>query len=192
MKGSAKMDRRIRKWQIVGSIITIVLGTLLHFVYEWSMENRLVGIIGAVNESTWEHLKLLFWPMIIFSICEFSIVGKKWVSYSYAKAVSVLFGMFFIISMFYTYKGALGKEWLLVDISIFVVGVLLSFVINYRILIKKKSENKLISVLSMIVLIILVAVFAVFTFYPPRIPLFVNPQTGTYGVPFALINTGYI
>jgi len=39
------------------------LGSLFHFIYEWSNCLSVVGIIGAVNESVWEHLKILLWPM---------------------------------------------------------------------------------------------------------------------------------
>lgn len=41
-------------------IFISVLGVLLHFTYEWAGDNAVVGLFSAVNESTWEHLKLLF------------------------------------------------------------------------------------------------------------------------------------
>ena len=61
------MDR-IRKWSIAGVVVTLVTGTLLHFVHEW-FGGGFWASIGAVNESTWEHLKLIFWPMFLFGIC---------------------------------------------------------------------------------------------------------------------------
>ena len=45
-------------------IFISVLGVLLHFTYEWSGNNPIVGLFSATNESTWEHLKLLFFPML--------------------------------------------------------------------------------------------------------------------------------
>ena len=47
-----------------------VLGVLLHFTYEWSGDNPIVALFSAVNESTWEHLKLLFFPMLLLTIIE--------------------------------------------------------------------------------------------------------------------------
>ena len=49
-------------FQLITIIFAIILGTLLHFTYKWSNKNMLVGAFSAVNESTWEHLKLLFFP----------------------------------------------------------------------------------------------------------------------------------
>ena len=46
-------------------IFISVLGVLLHFTYEWSGDNAVVGLFSAVNESTWEHLKLLFFPFLL-------------------------------------------------------------------------------------------------------------------------------
>ena len=53
---------KIRSYLIFSIIFTFILGTLLHFTYKWSEENAIVGIFSAVNESTWEHLKLLYFP----------------------------------------------------------------------------------------------------------------------------------
>ena len=56
---------RIKTWQIMTAIIGIILGTIFHFTYEWSGKKVIIGLFSAVNESTWEHLKLLFFPMLI-------------------------------------------------------------------------------------------------------------------------------
>ena len=68
---------KILRFQIYCVIFTAILGTLLHFTYEWSNENRIVGFFSAVNESTWEHLKILFYPMIITTIIEMIFIGKE-------------------------------------------------------------------------------------------------------------------
>lgn len=64
----------LKYYHILGAIFTIFLGTLLHFTYQWSGKNNLVAIFSAVNESTFEHLKLLFTPMLIFSIFEYFLL----------------------------------------------------------------------------------------------------------------------
>ena len=52
-------------------IFISILGVLLHFTYEWSGDNPAVGLFSAVNESTWEHLKLIFFPMLLLTLIEF-------------------------------------------------------------------------------------------------------------------------
>ena len=58
----------IKKWQIFASIFCLILGTILHFTYEWFNYNVIVGLFSTINESVWEHLKLLFYPMFFISI----------------------------------------------------------------------------------------------------------------------------
>ena len=61
---------KIKTWQIITVIICLILGTLLHFTYEWSGENPIIALFSAVNESIWEHLKLAFYPMFSIHINE--------------------------------------------------------------------------------------------------------------------------
>ena len=69
---------RIKQFHIVGLLFTLLTGFLLHFVYEWSGDNPLVGLFSPVNESVWEHLKLLFFPILAYSIVEYFIYGKNY------------------------------------------------------------------------------------------------------------------
>ena len=175
------MRKYADKWYIAGTVFTIVFGTLLHFVYEWSGKNSIVGIFGAVNESTWEHLKLLFWPLLIFSILEYLFIGKKYNNYVFAKAVSFYAGILLIISLFYTYTGIIGKHFVALDISIFVVSVIVCQYIGYKITISSLKVSKTIYIISLIAIMLLVTAFVFFTFNPPKIPLFKDPTTGGYG-----------
>ena len=72
------MKQNIKKWQFVGFLFTVGVGTLLHFVYEWSGKMVLVAPFSNVNESTWEHMKLLFYPALLFAVIEsFFFKDKK-------------------------------------------------------------------------------------------------------------------
>ena len=66
-----------RKHTLVGIIFTSLLGTLSHFLYEWTGYNTIIGTVTPVNESIWEHLKLLFFPVVLFSVYEYFARGKK-------------------------------------------------------------------------------------------------------------------
>ena len=67
---------QIKKWEIAEFIFIAIVGTLLHFVYDWSGQNPAVGIIAPVSESTWEHLKLLFMPALLFTLIQEAVIGK--------------------------------------------------------------------------------------------------------------------
>ncbi len=55
---------------ICGILFTSVLGSLLHFVYEWTGENPLAALFSPVNESVFEHCKLLFFPALLYTLFE--------------------------------------------------------------------------------------------------------------------------
>lgn len=176
------MNKIIKKWFIIGSIFSLVFGTLLHFVFEWSNYNSLVGIFSPINESTWEHLKLLLWPGFIFMIIEYFLIGYKYNNYIVSKVISLLIGMSLIVILFYTYTGIIGRNNLVVDISIFVLSVIITQYIGYKLIISIKKFTILQSIIAIIILVIIIMLFTIFTFTPPKIPLFADPRTGKYGI----------
>lgn len=170
----------IKKVTVGGAVFTLLFGTLLHFVFEWSGNSPVVGIIGAVNESTWEHLKLLFYPMLFYGIFEYFTYGKETANFIPARLISILAGMFIIIASFYTYTGIIGKNFLVLDIGTFILGTVGAYFIGYKIMKSDILSSKKATILGIIILILLFLAFAVFTFNPPKIGLFLDPVTGTY------------
>lgn len=171
---------KIKTWQIITVIICIILGTFLHFTYEWSGENIIVGLFSAVNESTWEHLKLVFYPMFLMAIIGYFIIGKRTDNFWLAQAIGILTAIGFITTFFYTYTGIIGRNFAVVNIAIFIVAIVLGAYVTYRLLISRKTYNA--EFVSIIFLIILLFSFILYTFNPPEIPLFEDPIKGTYGL----------
>ena len=64
------------KKNVIAFFIIGILGTLSHFIYEWTGENLIAGYFFNVNESTWEHLKLLFFPTVTYSVFEYTFLNK--------------------------------------------------------------------------------------------------------------------
>ena len=64
------MKRSIGLWQLFGFAVTSLVGTILHFLYDLTGGSVLVSPFSGVNESTWEHMKLLFWPMFIYAVIQ--------------------------------------------------------------------------------------------------------------------------
>ncbi len=163
---------------IIGVFFTLVMGTLLHFLWEWSGRNNIVAVFSAVNESVWEHLKLLFVPFIVFSIIEYFLYGKYFDCFFTAKARSVLLGMLTIMITFYTYTGFLGKNYLLLDIGTFILGVIVSYLYSYQYL---HDFTNMCSVyaetVGLFTIIALSIAFAVFTFLPPKFGIFLPPMS---------------
>ena len=95
-----------------------VLGSLLHFVYDWSGKNKLVGLISPVNESVFEHSKLLLIPLILFWTIGYIFLKDQVYKDNYflAMLVSIITSIIVMITFYYTYKEIIGNFYLWIDI----------------------------------------------------------------------------
>ncbi len=158
------------KTNILRFIGISVLGVLLHFTYEWSNQNPAVGLFSAVNESTWEHLKLLFFPMLLLIISEILFIKDSLPdNYLQARTLGILSGMAFIIVTFYTLWGVLGKMFDFINIAIYFLGVIFALVCENKLYTRPAKINRSISVF---ILFLLALAFFVFTYHAPNIGLF--------------------
>ena len=70
------MGKRLFWWELIGFLFVGVMGVLLHFLYEWSGGNLIAALVSGVNESTWEHMKLLFVPTVLFTVVQVFFIGR--------------------------------------------------------------------------------------------------------------------
>ena len=174
------MKRSIGHSQLLGFALTSLGGTILHFVYEWLGEAIWIAPFSGVNESTWEHMKLLFWPMFIYAIAQSFFFGKAenlWC----IKLRGILLGLLSIPVLFYTYNGVIGKSPDWINILIFFVAAAISYIYETRLYNSQKltcrSPKWAIAILCLIALL-----FVIFTFATPTINIFKDPLTGAYGL----------
>lgn len=169
------MNKKLKTVQIVVIILAIVFGTLLHFTYEWSGENRIVGLFSATNESVWEHLKLVFYPMLILAIVEYFVVKKEANNYIEAKSLEIFLAIAFIIVFYYTYTGIIGKTFFIIDILTFIISIILGEWVSYKLMIRKSESTTLSKILSSAIIFYFLISFILFTYNPPNINLFKDP-----------------
>lgn len=157
-------------------IFISILGVLLHFTYEWSGDNPAVGLFSAVNESTWEHLKLIFFPMLLLTLIEFlwAHIKEKPLPGNYlpARTIGILSGMAFIVVMFYTLNGILGRNYEFLNIALYFAGVVYALRTENRLEPRQMCINDYV---AMTVLAILAVAFFAFTNYPPELGIFADP-----------------
>ena len=175
------MDSRTNliKFQIFSTIFAIILGTILHFTYTWSKNNSHVGLFSAVNESTWEHLKLLFFPMLISTIIGYFIFKDTFPNFLCSKTIGIIAAMLFTVTFFYTYTGIIGTNYAFLNILTFILSVIIGEYVAYILIINNFTFNK---IFCISILIILTVFFFIFTFYPPKINLFKDPINSSYGI----------
>lgn len=152
-----------------GTILVAFLGTIFHFVYKWLGENPIAGLFVPVNESTWEHMKLLFFPMLIFAAYSKKL-SDVYPCLGSATALGTLVGTFLIPVLFYTYSGILGFNIQAIDISIFYISTAIAFYIIYKATTSCSAEPHK-RLLNFLIVAVFVS-FIIFTIFPPDIAIF--------------------
>ena len=167
------MNKKLNLYIILGIIFTIITGTLLHFAYEWSGQNPIVGLVAAVNESTWEHMKLLFFPMLVFEIYQHIKLGKEYPDIIYGGMYANVIGIFAIPILFYGYQALFGESNAVINILIFFLSVLIGMVFNY--LLANVCKGEICQIVVLVLTTLLMAGFFIFTSIPPKGLLFQEP-----------------
>ena len=194
MKPFNKRNKRLYISTIIGAIFVSAAGTLLHFVYGWTGNHFIVGLFAPVNESTWEHMKLLYFPMLLYCAAEYFFLAGHYQRLIRADLAGILAGTWLIPVAFYTYTGILGFHTLTLDILTFLFSVLTAFYVRYHSLLlpghiehtlfdkifKTKPGTKCRGLSGpaffyFICVLITGVCFLIFTYYPPAAGLFVPP-----------------
>lgn len=173
-----KSESTINKWHIGGFFWIVIVGSLLHFVYEWSGESSIVALFSPINESVWEHLKLGYFSLTFFIIIEYWYLRDKTANYAIAKTVGIIDMSIFIVVIHYTYKLIFKKSNMVVDIASFIVGAFICQFISSRIM--KKKRPRFINILGLFLYIIIGVLFLLFTFNAPNFPIFEEAMIVNY------------
>lgn len=187
MKKSKEILHKIKtskllKIELIVTILGLILGTLLHFIYEWSGNNVIIASFSAVNESVWEHLKLVFYPMLILGLIEYYFVKNIANNYIEAKAIGIFTAISFIVISFFTYTGIIGTNFFIIDILIFIISIILGEWTSYK-LMKRKNESTIqTKILAGGIIIFLLSCFIIFTYVTLQVNLFRDFTNGTYGI----------
>lgn len=176
------MDRRLRRWQLGGFLFTAAGGTLLHFLYELSGESSFFAVISAVNESVWEHMKLLFVPMFVVALAEMVVFGERYRCFWRVKLLGILVGLTMIPVIHYTYMGVLGMRIPWLDIAMFYVAAAVTYVLETKLLVRCSRPSAALELGAMLLVWGVAFLFLFWTYAPPEIPLFRDPVKGERGI----------
>lgn len=163
-------NKKLLFYTILGLLFVSILGTLSHFLYEWSGNNKIVGLFSPVNESIWEHIKLFIFPMLIYSFFMSRKLKPEFPCINSALLLGTIVGCLLIPILYYTYTGVIGYDLAAIDIAIFYISVFLAFITLYRFALS--CRVMLYEPLFKILIIILVLLILLYTYNPPSFPLF--------------------
>ncbi len=164
-----------------GTAISFALASFLHFIYKWSGQLRPVAIFASVNESVWEHVKILLWPYLLWSFAVYYILRPDIRRLIVARTAGAYLAGALVISFFYIYTGILGYNVAWLDISSAAVWLLAGEIAGMRILNARWTTREY-YLIALAALVLLIVMLLCFTVSPPHIGLFADPNTGLYGL----------
>ena len=164
---------------LIGYLTVCGMGIVNHFLYAWSGNNPLIGLLTPVNESVWEHLKLLFIPYLLVMEVEYALYGKKTDGFLFSGTVGVLCGLLLIPLLFYGYEAWIGRDVPALDILIYFLSAGVAFLVRYNRIRRGKDSDSGKDSAAVMILLGILALFAGFTLYAPEAFLFRDPR-GSY------------
>lgn len=171
------------KWILKGIPWLFLIGSVMHFMYDICDNNIFAALFAPVNESTWEHLKMVLLPLILwwslFYIIkhkQYSINKKKWFG---GTLVALITALISIPLLYYFYTGVFGVHLIWVDILILLFSLMFGQLLGLHFYRYSKGISVII---VMVIFILLIVIFMVFTFNPPQLPIFQDAITGSYGI----------
>ena len=181
-EGFYMAEKRWRTWETVGLLVLLAVGNLLHFIYDWTGQSPIAAPLAAVNESTWEHMKLFITPWVLWSLVE-CIALRGHGALLPARGLGLLTGLAAIPALFYTYQGILGRGIMWVDVLIFQLAVLLAFWVSWSVQARRVLDGPVWQILGGVTLLAVWGLAIWWTYAPPQLPLFVDPTDGSRGIP---------
>lgn len=177
------MERTVCRAQLISFLFTALAGMLLHFVYDWFPDFPLTAVVSSVNESVWEHMKLLYFPMYATALAQRLFPVGQRQDFWCVKLLGILTGLFLIPALYYTYTGALGIHLTWLDISIFYISAAAAYLLETHLLLRDPRRVCRFARAAMLLTLALAFVFLFFTYFPPCLPIFRDPVTMTCGLP---------
>ena len=166
--------------EIIGTIFIIVIGCIGHFLYDWFHHNKIIGYFAAVNESTWEHLKLVIAPTFLWLVVEYHFYFNN-PNLFFARFISLMVMLLIIPLIFYSYTYFTKKPILFIDISSFVVSIVIGQFVFSK-LININVSNLFLTHVGIIGLLIIFFAYIMNTYVPLKGILYKDPITNKYGI----------
>ena len=166
---------KLKCYTIAGIIFVLVTGTLAHFLYDWTGNNAVAGLFTPVSESVWEHMKLLFFPMLLYSFFMVYQLKEEYPCIVSSLCFGILAGTFSIPVLFYAYTFLLGTDVFILDIAVFILSTIIAFRLSYSLALS--CTRKPYTLLLCALVSVLFLCFMVFTSHPPDHKLFKDPSS---------------
>ena len=194
INNSKELERLIQNYQlsdqefpllwycVIGTLFVSVMGSLFHFAYQWTCCNWLMGLFVAVNESVFEHLKLLIFPLILFWGFDCLFFGNIR-EHLVGLTAAIYSGVLFLCVFYFAWKIIFIEDQLWFDILLFIVSALVSQITGWYFALDEFHRNQFSWIVVVPLFIVALLCYLCFTDFPPHIESIFGDPTGFYGRP---------
>ncbi len=167
--------------KILGLFLIFLLCFPLHFIYDF-WPNSLFSIFAPVNESIWEHMKLIFTSYVFYGIFDYLFLSKNKITFN-----NFLFQLFIIpviaiilyLSIFIPIYNNFGEN-MIISIGLLFLIIGLEQVLSYYFL--QFKEIKYQNIIGIIGIIITYIIFGYLTYNPIENYVFFDMANSKYGI----------
>lgn len=173
---------KYNKIKYLSIIMIFIICFITHYLYNL-FPSFFTSLFFPVNESVWEHMKMLVSSIIIWDIILYFILknnGYYFENFILSVLCTNICSIVIFLIIYYPLYMIFG-DFFLLNIIILFVSIFLSVNIGFNILYKSNYNLESISILIIITIYIL---FGLFTYYPPKSPIFIDPRNNSYGINF--------
>ena len=175
------MDKDKKKFILINTILIFLFGFLAHGIYDWFPS--FLTVIFPVNESLYEHIKMIFISPIIIGLIGYFISyrkKKKYNNYFFSLYLTIMSNIVIFYGLFLPFYYRFGEN-LVVTLILYFISIFISQYINYLILTKTKNNN-LLNIIGIIMLLTNYVILLYFTYNPLHIDFFFDPNNEVYGI----------
>lgn len=166
---------------IISIIFIFLIGFIIHNLYEWC-PNIVTLILSPVNESVFEHMKMIYTSYIIWIIIKYFILKKyniKENNFLLKELLTFLFNIALFLTIYWPIYSKFGEN-MLVTLTIYLISIIISQVLNY--FIEFKKDSNVLNIISLIVIFLIYAFTTYLIYNPPICKFFLDPTNNSYGL----------
>lgn len=158
----------LKKLKFIAVITIFLLSFITHNLYDW-FPSSFTAIFFPVNESIWEHQKMIFTTILIWGVIEYLIMRRTHLNKTNLISSTVISAIANIIIFLIIYMPiyAIWGHNLLVTLIIYFITIIMAQYISYKIL-SIRGNLKLLNIVSIVLIPLIYILFTYFTYYPPN------------------------
>lgn len=184
-------DKTFKRLEAVGGAVVFAIASFLHFFYDLSGGSVLGALLGSVNESIWEHLKIFSIGYMLWAVTELLWAKPPLKAFVWAKAVGLYSLCLSIACFFYIYTTLLGTSSVVLNLTSSLAFSFLAHLISYKLTLSERNKGQFFLTGTMMLFLIFIMILS-FTYFPPEAKLFLDPVTQTYGIPDPSFDEGAV